>query len=327
MKLIIQIPCLNEEKTLPITIRDIPRYIPGVDEVEILIIDDGSSDRTVEVAKRLGVDHVISFPKNRGLAEAFKAGIDACLKLGADIIVNTDADNQYKGQDIPKLIQPILNGEYEMVVGDRQTQDIGHFSPVKKFFQKFGSWVVRKASSTTIPDTTSGFRAYTRDVAMRLNVVSEFTYTLETIIQAGHKKMAVGHVIIGTNGMLRESRLFKGITNYMKRSANTIIRMYTMYRPLKVFLTGGIISFFLGTLIGLRFLLYYIQGDGAGHIQSLILSAILMIVGFEMGMFGLIADLISNNRKILEDTLYRVKKIEMEVNEKNQEKLIKQKIS
>ncbi|MGG1615056.1 glycosyltransferase family 2 protein [Paenibacillus phoenicis] len=213
MKLIIQIPCFNEEETLPITIRDIPKKIPGIREVEVLIIDDGSSDNTVETAKRLGVNHIVRFPRNRGLAEAFKAGIDACLKLGADIIVNTDADNQYKGSDIPKLIAPILNGSYEMVIGDRKTDTIEHFSSTKKFFQKFGSSVVRKLSRTDVPDTTSGFRAYSRDAALKLNVVSEFTYTLETIIQAGHKKIAVGHVEIGTNGKLRESRLFKGIFN------------------------------------------------------------------------------------------------------------------
>lgn len=312
MKLIIQIPCLNEEKTLPVTIRDIPRHIPGIDEVEILVIDDGSTDKTVEVAKRLGVDHVVSFPKNRGLAEAFKAGVDACLKLGADFIVNTDADNQYKGSDIPKLVQPLINREFDMVIGDRQTDKIEHFSGTKKFFQKFGSWVVRKVSRTSVPDTTSGFRAYTREAALRLNVVSEFTYTLETIIQAGHKRMAVGHVQIGTNGMLRQSRLFKGITNYMKRSANTIIRIYTMYKPMKVFVTTGMLTFLVGSAIGLRFLLFYLQGNGDGHIQSLILAAVLMIIGVQMGLIGLVADLIANNRKLLEETLYRVKKVEIE---------------
>ncbi|MEX1029313.1 MAG: glycosyltransferase family 2 protein [Paenibacillaceae bacterium] len=312
MKLIIQIPCLNEEETLPITIRDLPKVIPGIDEIELLIIDDGSTDRTVDVAKKLGVHHIISFSKNRGLAEAFKAGIDACLKLGADIIVNTDADNQYKGSDIPKLVLPIFNGEYDMIVGDRQTDTITHFSPIKKLFQKFGSWVVRKASRTGVPDTTSGFRSYSREAALRLNVVSEFSYTLETIIQAGQKKMAVGHVEIGTNGVLRESRLFKGIINYMKHSATTIIRIYTMYRPLKVFLTSGIITFLVGSGLGVRFLILYLQGNGGGHIQSLILAAVLMIIGIQMALIGLVADLISNNRKLLEETLYRVRKIELE---------------
>lgn len=319
MKLIIQIPCFNEEETLPITIRDIPKKIPGISEVEILIIDDGSTDNTIETAKRLGVNHIVRFPKNRGLAEAFKAGIDACLKLGADIIVNTDADNQYKGSDIPKLIAPILNGSYEMVIGDRKTDTIDHFSPTKKFFQRFGSSVVRKLSRTDVPDTTSGFRAYSRDAALKLNVVSEFTYTLETIIQAGHKKIAVGHVEIGTNGKLRESRLFKGIFNYMRRSAKTIIRIYTMYRPMRVFMTAGLISALIGTLIGIRFLIYYFGGSGSGHIQSLILAAVLLIIGFQLGTLGLIADLISSNRKLLEDVLYRVKKLELNAHGENSE--------
>lgn len=322
MKLIIQIPCLNEEETLPVTIRDIPRKIPGISEVELLIIDDGSSDNTINTAKRLGVNHIVSFPKNRGLAEAFKAGIDACLKLGADVIVNTDADNQYKGSDIPKLIAPIVDGSYEMVIGDRKTDTIDHFSPVKKFFQRFGSSVVRKLSMTDVPDTTSGFRAYSREAALKLNIVSEFTYTLETIIQAGHKKIAVGHVEIGTNGKLRESRLFKGIFSYMQRSAKTIIRIYTMYRPMRVFMTAGLISALIGTLIGIRFLLFYFAGSGGGHIQSLILAAVLLIVGFQLGTLGLIADLISSNRKLLEDVLYRVKKLELNEHSDNKKEVI-----
>lgn len=315
MKLIIQIPCLNEEKTLPITLEDIPREISGIDEIEILIIDDGSTDNTVEVARRLGVDHIISFSQNRGLAEAFKAGTEACLKLGADIIVNTDADNQYYGEDIKKLVQPILNGEADMVVGDRQTDSIPHFSKSKKILQKFGSWVVRQASKTDVPDTTSGFRAYSREAILRLNIVSEFTYTLETIIQAGRKNIAISHVPIRTNEMLRESRLFKGIGNYVKRSANTIIRIYTMYRPLKVFLMMGSLMLLMGVAINARYLIYFFMGQGSGHIQSLILGATLMIIGFQMGMIGLIADLISNNRKLLEDTLYRVRKMELEKSE------------
>jgi glycosyltransferase involved in cell wall biosynthesis len=328
MKLIIQIPCLNEENTLPVTLLDIPREIPGVDTIEILIIDDGSTDRTVEVARRLGVDHIISFSENRGLAEAFKAGIDASLQLGADIIVNTDADNQYNGQDIPKLIQPILNGEADLVIGDRQTDTIPHFSRSKKILQKFGSWVVRQASKTDIPDTTSGFRAYSKEAVLRLNIVSEFTYTLETIIQAGRKKIATTHVPIRTNEMLRESRLFKGIFNYIKRSANTIIRIYTMYRPLKVFLTTGFIMLLLGLGINVRYLVYFFMGEGSGHIQSLILGATLMIIGFQMGMIGLIADLIANNRKLIEETLYKVKKLELEAsNIENKKEKAKQKIS
>ncbi|MEX2104010.1 MAG: glycosyltransferase family 2 protein [Bacilli bacterium] len=312
MKLIIQIPCLNEEETLPVTIKDIPRKIDGISKVELLIIDDGSSDKTIEIAKKLGVEHIVRFPKNRGLAEAFKAGLDASLKLGADIIVNTDADNQYKGSDIPKLIKPILDKKFEMVVGDRKTDTIAHFSTIKKIFQKFGSKVVRILSLTDVPDTTSGFRAYSREAALKINVVSEFTYTLETIIQAGHKKIAVGHVEIGTNGQLRESRLFKSMYGYMKRSALTIIRMYTMYRPMKVFVTSGVILVLLGAGIGVRFLIYYLLGDGSGHIQSLILAAVMMIIGFQLGMLGVIADLISNNRKLVEETLYRVRKIELQ---------------
>ncbi|WP_282939487.1 glycosyltransferase [Paenibacillus sp. RC67] len=312
MKLIIQIPCLNEEDTLAITINDLPKSINGIDEIELLIIDDGSTDRTIEVAKKMGVNHIVKFPRNRGLAEAFKAGMDACLRLGADIIVNTDADNQYKGSDIPKLIQPLLTKKCDIVIGNRQTDSIAHFSPIKKFFQKFGSWIVRKISQTDIPDTTSGFRAYTREAALRINIVSEFTYTLETIIQAGHKKMAVGHVKIGTNGKLRESRLFKSIGNYMKRSANTIIRIYTMYRPLKVFMTTGFIMFVAGLCVSLRYVFYYLHGNGNGHIQSLILAATLMIIGFQVGLIGLVADLISNNRKLLEEALYRVKKMELD---------------
>jgi glycosyltransferase involved in cell wall biosynthesis len=311
MKLIIQIPCYNEEKTLPVTLRDLPKYIPGIDEIEVLIIDDGSSDNTVDVAKQLGVHHIVSFPQNRGLAHAFKAGMDACLHLGADIIVNTDADNQYNGQDIPKLLQPILAEEAEMVVGDRQTDTIPHFSPIKKKLQKLGSWVVRKASRTDIPDTTSGFRAYTREAAMRINVVSEFTYTLETIIQAGRNKTAIAHVPIRTNGMLRESRLFKGIKNYVKRSAGTIIRIYTMYRPLKFFLSIGFFLLLIGLGINLRFLLFFFQGEGNGHVQSLILGSMVTVVAFQVFMIGIVADLISNNRKMIEETLYRVRKLEI----------------
>lgn len=312
MKLIVQIPCLNEESTLPITIKDIPRQIEGIDEIEILIIDDGSTDRTVEIAKKLGVDHIVCFPKNKGLAAAFKAGIDACLKLKADIIVNTDADNQYYGGDIPKLIVPILEGKADMVIGDRETQNIPHFSPIKKKLQKIGSWVVNKAAKIDVPDTTSGFRAYTKDAALRLNVVSEFSYTLETIIQAGRQKIATTHVPIRTNGILRESRLFKGIRNYIKRSVNTIIRIYTMYRPFKVFLSLGLLMLLTGALIDLRYLYFIISGDGQGHIQSLILGSTFIIGGFQMAVIGLVADLISNNRKLLEETLYRVKKIELE---------------
>lgn len=314
MKLIIQIPCLNEEKTLPITVADIPRSIPGIDKVEILIIDDGSTDRTVEVAKECGVEHIVKIPKTKGLANGFKAGIDACLKLGADIIVNTDGDNQYKGQDIPKLIQPIVDHCAEMVIGDRQVANIDHFSGTKKFLQKFGSWVVRQASATDVPDTTSGFRAYSREAALKINVLSEFTYTLETIIQAGQKNIIVSHVPIGTNGKLRESRLFKSIREYVTRSVATIVRIYTMYRPLKVFMRLGAVFFGLGFLLGVRYLYFFLSDSGQGHIQSLILTAILIMMGFQVWVFGLLADLISANRKLNEETLYRVRKLELDSN-------------
>ncbi|MBU7008176.1 glycosyltransferase family 2 protein [Phosphitispora fastidiosa] len=312
MKLIVQIPCLNEEKTLPVTVGDIPRSIPGIDELEILIIDDGSTDRTVEVAKECGVNHIVKIPQTKGLANGFKAGIDACLRLGADIIVNTDGDNQYKGQDIPKLIQPILEHQAEMIIGDRQIDTIDHFSHTKKFLQKFGSWVVRLASATDVPDTTSGFRAYSREVALKINVLSEFTYTLETIIQAGQKNITISHVPIGTNEKLRESRLFKGIREYVSRSIITIVRIYTMYRPLKVFMRLGAILFGLGFLLGLRYLYFMVTESGEGHIQSLILTAILIVMGFQIWVFGLLADLISANRKLNEETLYRVRKLELD---------------
>jgi len=312
MKLIIQIPCLNEEQTLPITLRDLPKKIKGIDVIEYLIIDDGSTDRTVEVARKCGVHHIVSFPRNRGLAAAFRAGIDACLRLGADIIVNTDADNQYCGADIPKLIEPILEGKAEMVVGDRETDKIPHFSKTKKFLQKFGSWVVNKAANDDISDTTSGFRAYSREAAMRLNVVSEFSYTLETIIQAGWGKIATANVPIRTNGVLRESRLFKGIRNYVWRSMNTIIRTYTMYRPLNVFLSIGSILALIGGSFFIRFLYFYINGDGQGHVQSLIFGSSMLVVGIQIALIGFVADLIANNRKLLEETLYRVRKIELD---------------
>lgn len=316
MKLIIQIPCYNEEKTLPVTIRDLPKEIPGVDKIEYLIIDDGSTDRTVEVARELGVHHIVKQPRNRGLAMAFMTGIDACLRLGADIIVNTDGDNQYKGQDIAKLIQPILEGRAEMVVGDRQTDTIEHFSPLKKKLQKFGSWVVRKASRSNVIDTTSGFRAYSRDAAMRLNVISEYSYTLETLIEAGSRKAAIENVQIGTNEKLRESRLFDSMWGYIKKSGATIIRIYSMYRPLQVFLTMGLISFFIGFLIGVRFLYFYFNGRGSGHIQSLILASILITTGFQLGVFGLLADAIAANRKINDELLYRIKRLEYDIAKK-----------
>lgn len=310
MKLIVQIPCFNEEKTLPITIGDIPQKINGIDEIEILIIDDGSTDRTAIVAKEVGAHHIVRFRKNRGLAEAFMAGINASLRLGADIIVNTDGDNQYSGANIPRLIAPIVQGKADMVIGDRQVDKIRHFSWVKKRLQKIGSWVVRQVSNTDVPDTTSGFRAMNREAALQLNVLSHFTYTLETIIQAGKKNMAVTYVPIETNQKLRESRLFKSIPSYIRHSIATIFRIYTVYEPLKIFILIGGIIFSTGLLISLRFLYFYFTGNASGHIQSLILAAVLFIIGFQTIILGLIADLIGANRNLIESILYRVKKLE-----------------
>jgi len=311
VKLIVQIPCLNEEETLPLTVKDIPRQIDGIDEVEILVINDGSTDRTVEVAREIGVNHIISFTKNKGLAKGFMAGLDACLRFGADIIVNTDADNQYCGADIPKLIQPIIEGKADMVIGDRQIDTIEHFSYTKKKLQRLGSYVVRRASGTNIPDTTSGFRAYNREAALRLNVISDFTYTLETIIQAGKKQIALTSVPIGTNEKLRESRLFSSVWKYVKLSTSTIIRIYAMFEPLKTFSYIGAGIFFLGILLGLRYLYFYFSGSGAGHIQSVILAAVFLLLGFQILVVGLIADLIASNRRLIEDLLYRIRKLEL----------------
>jgi glycosyltransferase involved in cell wall biosynthesis len=311
MKLIIQIPCFNEEKTLPVTLKDIPRQYKGIDKVEILIIDDGSTDRTVDVAVKEGVHHVVRLRNHKGLAEGFSAGINACLSLGADIIVNTDGDNQYVGLDIQKLIDPIILGEADMVIGDRNVRTIKHFSFIKKWLQTLGSWVVRKLSGTQIPDVTSGFRAFSRDAALRLNVISRFSYTLETIIQAGKKNISMTHVTVRTNDQLRKSRLFTNIYSYIKRSISTISRIYALYEPLKVFLYIGGSIFTVGLLISVRFLYFYFNQQGSGHIQSLILSAVLMIVGFQVVMIGLLSDIIAGNRRLIEDILYHVKKIEL----------------
>ena len=311
MKLIVQIPCYNEENTLPETVADIPRKIKGIDEIEILIIDDGSTDNTVNVARKVGVDHIVKNSKNRGLARTFKTGIDACLQLGADIIVNTDGDNQYKGQDIPKLVRPLLEENMDIVVGDRQTDKINHFSTSKKKMQKFGSFIVRMLSETEVPDAVSGFRAFKREAAMQMNIVSPFSYTIETIIQAGKKHMAVTSVAIGTNPKTRESRLFKSIPVFVKNQMSTIVRMYTMYQPLRVFFYIGCIFMILGLIPSVRFLFYFFTGNGAGHIQSLIFAAIMYIIGFQVFMIGIVADVIGFNRKLIEETLLRVKKMEM----------------
>lgn len=310
MKLIIQIPCYNEAETLEIALNDLPKHIDGIDEIEYLIINDGSKDNTVEVAKNWGVNYVVNFKKNKGLAKGFMAGLDACLRNGADIIVNTDADNQYVGEDIAKLIQPILDGKADMVVGERPIDETEHFSPLKKKLQHFGSWVVRKASRTDIPDAPSGFRAYSREAAMRMNVVNEYTYTLETIVQAGRNKMAITSVPIRTNGELRPSRLFNSMMGYVKKSMLTIIRAFLMYRPLMFFTTLGSIMGLIGAGIGIRFLCYWFAGTGAGHIQSLILASMMIILGVMTIIVGLQGDIIAANRKLLEDIQYHVRKLD-----------------
>ena len=310
MKLIIQIPCYNEAETLEIALNDLPKHIDGVDEIEYLIINDGSKDNTVEVAKNWGVNYVVNFKQNKGLAKGFMAGLDACLRNGADIIVNTDADNQYVGEDIAQLIRPILDGKADMVVGERPIDQTEHFSPLKKKLQHFGSWVVRKASRTDIPDAPSGFRAYSRDAALRMNVVNEYTYTLETIVQAGRNKMAITSVPIRTNGELRPSRLFNSMMGYVKKSMLTIIRAFLMYRPLMFFSTLGGIMSLVGVGIGIRFLCYLFAGTGAGHVQSLILASMMIILGVMTIIVGLQGDIIAANRKLLEDIQYHVRKLD-----------------
>jgi glycosyltransferase involved in cell wall biosynthesis len=309
-KLIIQIPCLNEARTLPATLADLPTSLPGIDAVEWLVIDDGSRDGTSDVARAHGVHHVVRFRRNKGLAAAFMAGIDASLKLGADFIVNTDADNQYSGADIATLVAPLLAGTADICIGDRNIRAVSEMSPSKKLLQRLGSWVVRQVSNTSVPDTTSGFRAYTREAALRMTIVSEFSYTLESIIQAGKRRMAIAHVPVAINPRTRESRLFKSTFAYIKQSAATIVRIYASYEPLKVFSNIGFGVFSVGLAAALRFLYYYMTGTGFGHVQSLILSAVLMIVGFQILLIGLVADLIGGSRKLLEDLLYRVRALE-----------------
>lgn len=319
MKLIIQIPCYNEAETLEIALNDLPKHIDGIDEIEYLIINDGSKDNTVEVAKKWGVHYVVNFKQNKGLAKGFMAGLDACLRNGADIIVNTDADNQYVGEDIEKLVRPILNGEADMVIGERPIDQTEHFSPLKKKLQHFGSWVVRKASKTDIPDAPSGFRAYSREAALRMNVVNEYTYTLETIVQAGRNKIALTSVPIRTNGELRPSRLFNSMMGYVKKSMLTIIRAFLMYKPLMFFTTIGSILSLCGVGIGIRFLLFYFGGTGAGHIQSLILASMMIMLGVMIIIVGLQGDIIAANRKLLEDIQYHVRRLDYD-NQEKQEK-------
>jgi glycosyltransferase involved in cell wall biosynthesis len=313
VKLIVQIPCYNEEAALPATLAALPREMPGVDVVEWLVIDDGSGDRTVEVARAHGVDHVVRLTNNRGLAAAFQAGLDACLKLGADVIVNTDADNQYHGGDIPKLLAPILAGKADMVIGDRKTDTIEHFSPVKKRLQSFGSAVVRRASGTSVPDTTSGFRAYNREAALQLQVVSKFTYTLESIIQAGKMLVAVDHVPIRTNEKVRESRLFGSTWAYVRRNTVSIFRIYTLYEPLRVFLAAAALFALVGAVIWARFLWFFFSGEGEGHIQSLILGATLFIVAVQLAALGVVGDILAGSRVLQQRILERVRRVELQL--------------
>jgi len=314
MKLIIQIPCFNEEKTLPATLADLPQRVEGFDEVEWLIIDDGSSDRTVQVARQHGVDHIVRLTNNKGLSYAFQAGMDACLKLDADVIVNTDGDNQYFGGDIPKLVAPVVAGEADMVVGDREVQNIEHFSPLKKSLQRLGSWVVRQASSTEVPDTTSGFRAYNREAAMSLVVVSRFTYTLETIIQAGKQYVTTAHVPIRTNPKTRESRLFPSMWAYVRRNALSIFRIYTRYEPLKVFMTAAVVLGLIALVVWVRFAYFYIvEDDGAGHVQSLIFGAVLFNAAMLLAALGIIGDLLSASSTMQQRIFERVRRIELEM--------------
>lgn len=318
-KLIIQIPCLNEENTLAITLADLPRQIPGLGRIEWLVVDDGSTDRTVEVARANGVDHVIRLPTNQGLARAFTAGLDACIRLGADVIVNTDADNQYCAADIPKLIAPILEGRAELVIGTRPIADIPHFSPIKKLLQRLGSWAVRVASRTAVEDAPSGFRAMTRDAAMQLQVLTRYTYTLETIIQAGQKGMAIVCVPVRVNGDLRPSRLVKSIRSYVQRSIFTIARIFITYRPAMFFAWLGGLLFLGGLMLAARYLWFSFIGEGAGHVQSVILSALLMGGGGVVGLVGVLADLIAANRKLLEGVSYRLHRVESLIKERRHE--------
>ncbi len=316
MKLIIQIPCLNEEESLAKTLKDLPVAIDGVDTIETLVIDDGSTDRTSEVAENCGVNHIVRLTKQKGLAKVFHTGLDAALKKGADIIVNTDADGQYKGEDIPRLVEPIVQRRADIVIGNRDIESVRQFSWLKKRLQRLGSWVVRFLSGTTVSDATTGFRAYNKEAALRLNIISDYTYTLESIIQAGNKALAIENITIHTNDVHRPSRLFRSIPEYIKRSMVTMLRVFAMFNPLRLFLTLGGLFLFIGFLIGCRFLYYYLLFDGTGKIQSLILAAVLMIIGFQLLIIGLVSDLISANRRLIEDALLRTRKIELSLKNK-----------
>jgi glycosyltransferase involved in cell wall biosynthesis len=311
MKLIVQIPALNEEVSLAQTLAEVPRTVPGIDRVEVLVVDDGSSDRTSQVARENGADHIVRFTRHKGLAQGFMAGLDASLRLGADVIVNTDADNQYPGRMIPQLIAPILAGQADMVIGDRGVQQVAHFTWTKRRLQTIGSWVVRKVSGTGIPDTTSGFRALNREAALRINIVSEFSYSLESIIQAGKKRLALAAVPVEAQPT-RPSRLFGSKWEYVKRSGATILRIYAMYEPFKVFILLGSTLLAGGVGLGLRYAYFWWQGQFRGHVQSAALSILLLILGFQTLQWGMMADLIASNRKLLEDLLYRVRKLELD---------------
>ena len=311
MKLIIQIPCFNEETNLAETLAALPRSVPGFDTVETLVIDDGSIDRTVEVARTAGATYLLHFPVNLGLARAFSAGLDAALKLGADVIVNTDADNQYRGADVARLVEPILAGQADMVIGDRAPHRVPHFGPMKRLLQRVGSWVVRQLSGTTVPDAASGFRAFSRRAALRLNVFTKFTYTLETIIQAGKKQIAIAHVPVRARAVSRPSRLFSGASHYVRRSAATLLRMYALYEPFKFFTAIGSVMILVATAIGVRFLWDYFTEGGGGHIQSLILAGALIVTGFVTWLFGVLADLIGRNRQLSEEILLRMRRLEL----------------
>ena len=310
MKLIIQIPCYNEAETLEITLNDLPNKLDGIDEIEYLIVNDGSRDNTVEVAQKWGVHHVVNFKQNKGLAKGFMAGLDGCLRNGADIIVNTDADNQYCAEDIKTLIAPILEGRADMVIGARPIDETEHFSFIKKKLQHFGSYVVRRASNTDIPDAPSGFRAFSREAAMHINVVNDYTYTLETIVQAGRERMAITSVPVRTNGELRPSRLMQSTWDYVKKSILTILRAYMMYKPLKCFTYLAALPTAIGLAIGFRFIYFMMIDHSGGHVQSLILGCTLILMGFLTFMIGLVADVIASNRKLLQDTQYHVRKME-----------------
>ncbi|MEA2473779.1 MAG: hypothetical protein QOE06_1694 [Thermoleophilaceae bacterium] len=312
MKLIIQIPCLNEEDQLPTTLGDLPRHVEGFDEVEWLIIDDGSTDRTIEVAKEHGVDHIVKLTNNKGLATGFQAGLDACLKLGADVVVNTDADNQYSAADIPNLVKPILEGRADMVVGDRVVESIEHFSPLKKSLQKLGSAVVRRASDTTVPDTTSGFRAYNREAAIQVQVVSKYTYTLETIIQAGKMLIAIDHTPVRTNPKTRESRLFGSMWAYVRRNTVSIFRIYSQYEPLRVFMAAAMVLGAAAAVIWGRFAYFYLfDNSGRGHVQSLILGAVLFIAAVQLAALGVMGDILAGSRILQQRILERVRRVEL----------------